>query len=185
MGFGGFITTVLEIAADPSKAIAAIEELKVENEEGAAEVSGTWSTAMSALLNPTTLALGAVTGLGGAMFELGEKSVEAGNKIYEASEKTGLSAEALSGVMAIAKTTGKSFESLSTAFGRASVNLAKATETGKGSDCRPLYTAELQSLKFKPVDEQMQIVLKRIFALNERGRAQPGSTDSSGARMAG
>ncbi len=158
-----------EIAADPSKAIAGMEELNAAAVAEAGELTNIWSGAMKAITGPTGIALGVIVGLGGGMKELADKAAEAGTQIYEASEKTGMSAQALSGVRALANETGSSFESLSTAFARATVNLAKAADSGKGALTELFTTTELQSLRLKPVDEQMQTVLHRIFALTDAG----------------
>jgi hypothetical protein len=124
---------------------------------------------MNAITGPTGIALGAITGLGGAALEMANKWAEAGNRIYEAAEKTGMSAEALSGVMAIAKETGHSFESISTGFARALRNIAQQADTGKGALIGLFTQTELEALKLKPVDEQLQTVLQRIFTLTNEG----------------
>jgi hypothetical protein len=124
---------------------------------------------MQAITGPAGIVLGLFGGLGGAALEAANKAAEAGNRIYEAAEKTGMSAEALSGVMALAKETGHSFEGLSTTFARATRNIAQAADTGKGAVTDFFSQAELESLKLKPVDEQMHTVLQRIFSLSNEG----------------
>jgi hypothetical protein len=160
---------LLEIGADPSKAEAAMARLDAASVASSAKVSSVWSSAMNAITGPAGIALGLFTGLGGAALTMANKWAAAGNEIFEASEKTGMSAQALSGVMALAKETGHSFEGLSTTFARASRNIAQAADTGKGALIGLFSQAELQALRLKPVDEQMQTVLHRIFALTDQG----------------
>lgn len=163
------IGLMFEIAANPAKAEAALAHLKASAVAESGEISSIWSTAMNAITGPTAIAFGGMTALGGSMLEAANKAAEMGNRIYEASEKTAMSAEALSGLMALSKETGKSFESLSTSFARATVNIAKAADSGKGALADLFTAAQLQSLKLKPVDEQMHTVLQRIFALTNAG----------------
>ncbi len=160
---------LFEINADPKNAIARMAELDAASVASATSVKSVWSSAMQAITGPTGIALGAMAGLGGIMLEAANKAAEAGNEIYEAGEKTGMSAEALSGLMAVSKETGTSFEGLANAFARGSRNIAQAADTGKGALTAFFSQAELQALKLRPVDEQMQVVLHRIFALSNEG----------------
>jgi hypothetical protein len=165
----GLLGLLFELSADPSKAQAAMAELRASSIAESGEISKIWSTAMNAITGPTGIALGGMVALGGGMLEAANKAAEMGDKIYEASEKTGMSAETLSGVAALSKEMGKNFESLSASFARATVNIAKAADTGKGEIASLFTTAQRESLKLKPVDEQMQTVLHRIFQLTEEG----------------
>ena len=160
---------MFEIAANPDNAIAAMGELNAGAIAESGNLSSIWSGAMKAITGPTGIALGAIVGLGEGLLEAAKKASEYGNRIYEASEKTKMSAESLSGLMAISQETGTSFESLSSAFARGSMNIAKSADTGKGALTELFTEAQLQSLKLKSVDEQMQTVLHRIFALTDAG----------------
>lgn len=169
----GLITLLLEITADPSKAEAAIAGLSASTVAESRNISGTWSSAMSAMTGPTGIALGAITGLVGGMVELANKAAETGSQIFEASEKTGIGADKLSGLMALTKETGGSFDGLTMALARAEGNLEKATTAGDTQAnvlARVMGGAKnLDALGLKPMDERMQILLKRIFALNDVG----------------
>lgn len=118
-------------------------------------------------------AAGAV-GLGGALFAAATHAAELGSQIFEASEKTGLSASNLSGLMAISKATGGNFDGLTVALSRASVNLTKTAE-GAGK-INPLLFGLMGGAKgvaelgLKPMDDRLQTVLARIFALNDVGQ---------------
>jgi hypothetical protein len=169
MASGNVIGLLMEIGADPSKAESAMARLDAASVASSAKVSSVWTGAMNAITGPAGIALGLFTGLGGAAVTMANKWAAAGNEIFEASEKTGMSAQALSGVMALAKETGHSFEGLSTTFARASRNIAQAADIGKGALISLFSQAELQALRLKPVDEQMQTVLHRIFALTDQG----------------
>jgi hypothetical protein len=174
MASSNVIGLLMEIGADPSKAESAMARLDAASVASSAKVSSVWTGAMNAITGPTGMVLGAFTGLGAAALATAQKAAQAGGAIYEASEKTGMSAQALSGVMALAKESGKSFESISMGFGRALRNLAQAADTGKGALISYFSQAELESLKLKPVDERMHFVLQRIFAISdesERARA--------------
>ena len=117
------------------------------------------------------IATGAIVGLGGGMFELAAKAAEAGNRIYEASEQTGISAQAMSGIAAIAKETGGNFEGLATAFARAEVNLSRIRDGS--SEARQDFlrlmggSKQLADLGLKPTVEQLHTMLQRIFALHD------------------
>ena len=165
----GVIGLLLSVGMDNKPAQAALAELRASTVAETGEISNIWSSALNAITGPTAIAVGGIVGIGGAMLEAANKAAEMGNQIYEASEKTGMSAETLSGLAAVSKETGKSFESLSSAFARGALNIAKAADSGKGKLAELFTTAQLESLKLKPVDEQMHVVLQRIFALNNVG----------------
>jgi hypothetical protein len=118
-------------------------------------------------------AVAGVVGVGAAMGALALHAAEVGNKIFELHERTGVSSADLSGLMAIARETGGNFESLGVSLGRATINLEKArTETEKGNVL--LYqmmggAKGAAELGLKPLDEQIQVVLHRIFDLNDVG----------------
>src|SRR5579883_1413928 len=114
------LALLFEISADPSKAIAATEGFQSQASAAIKQFEDQLVSSMTKGLGITkeiavgvAVGAGAVTGLAAAMFELADKSSEVGEKIYEASEKTGLSAESLSGLNAISKETGGNFEGLS------------------------------------------------------------------------
>src|ERR1051326_8063350 len=119
---------LFEIAVDPSKAILATESFRDEAGKALKEFEDDIAEVMTHSVGITkefaigmTVGVGAVTALSVAMFELAEKSAETGEKIYELHEQSGLSAESLSGLMAIAKETGGSFDSLGNGLARATV----------------------------------------------------------------
>jgi len=176
MAFGETLGLLFEINADPSHAQAAMRLLGEETTTKLASLAGVSEKTLKqvgdagiAAAKDLAVMGGATAGLVTGMMALAEHAAEAGNQIYGASQKTGMSARTLSGVMALAKEGGKSFDELAMTFARASRNLAEAADTGKGALTDLFTQAELQSLKLKPVDEQMHIVLQRIFALNDVG----------------
>jgi hypothetical protein len=168
------IGLLFEIAGDPRKAEEAMAHLNAASVAESAEISSVWSSAMEVLTGPTGIALGGITALGGAMFEAANKAAEAGNQIFEASEKTGLSAEHLSAISALAKETGGSFDALTVALSRASVNLQNALVEPGAMTAKVLANVmggaqNLAELGLKPMDERLQTVLHRIFELNDAG----------------
>lgn len=165
---------LFEIAADPKKAEAAMARLKASTVAESAGISGAWSSAMNAITGPGAIALGSITALGGGMFELARKAADAGAQIHEASLKTGITAASMSGLRALTKETGGSFETLTMALARAGRNLQVAiNEPGlKTSEifAKVMGGAQkLEALGLKPMDERLQLVLNRIFALNDVG----------------
>jgi len=164
------IGLLMEINADPKKAEAAFAELKASSVAESTEISSIWSGAMDAVTGPIGIATGAVVGLGTAMFEAVDKVAEAGNSIYEASIKTGLGAEALSGLRVAAKELGENFDATVTpALARASRNIAALIDTGAGPLADLFTPAETNSLKLMPMAERIQTVTHRIFELNDVG----------------
>jgi hypothetical protein len=86
--------------------------------------------------------------------------------------------------MAISKETGGSFEVLTTALARASVNLEKTTEAG-GKTNKLLFALMggakgAAELGLKPMDERIQTVLQHIFALNDVGQRNTALTELLG-----
>jgi hypothetical protein len=115
----------------------------------------------------------AAAGLGTALIAAASHAAELGSQIFEASEKTGLTAANLSGLMALSKETGGSFEALTTTLARATANLAKTAESG-GKANSVLFqlmggAQGAAELGLKPMDDRIQIILKRIFDLSDAG----------------
>lgn len=112
--------------------------------------------------------------IGAGLFEAANKAAEFGSKIYEASEKTGMSASNLSGLAAVSKATGENFDSLTESLARAGRNLQAAIITPGGTSAKVLAgvmggAKDLAALGMIPLDDAMQKVLARIFALNNTG----------------
>lgn len=168
------IGLLFEIAADPTKAEAAMAEFKASQAAEATELSSVWSGAMNAITGPAGIALGAIAGIGGGMMEMANKAAEAGAKIFEASERTGLAVTNLSGLAALSKETGESFDSLSLGLARAGRNLEAAIIEPGAITAKVLAqvmggSQQLAALGLKPMDDALQTVLHRIFELNSTG----------------
>ncbi len=106
--------------------------------------------------------------------ELADKAAEMGARIAEASEKTGMSAEHLSGLSAISKVTGESFDSLTTSLARAGQRLESAIlnpGAGAGAVLAQVMggAKELANLGLVPMDDALQTVLAHIFEFNNVG----------------
>lgn len=132
---------------------------------------------MTAITGPTGIALGGITALGDGMLELANKSAEAGNEIFEAGEKTGLSAEHLSAIKALAEETGANFDTLTIALSRGGVNMQNALMEPSEMTAKVLASAmggaqNLANLGLKPMDDRIQIVLQHIFALHDAGERE-------------
>ncbi len=128
-----------------------------------------------ALLGGLSALTGGTVALGGTMFGLAEHAAEVGSRIYEASEKTGIAAEQMSGIMALTKETGGNFDALSTSLARAGANLQSAiiqpgSETGKIFAQLLGGTKQLADEGLKPMGDRIQDVLKHIFALSDAGQ---------------
>ncbi len=128
-----------------------------------------------ALLTGLTAVGGGAAALGGTLFELANKASEAGAKIFEVSEKTGIAAPQLSGLMALSKETGEDFDALSTALARAGANLHNAIALPGSASAKILAqvlggSKALSEEGLKPMGDRLQDVLKHIFDLNDVGQ---------------
>src|SRR5581483_5006724 len=185
MPFDSTANLLFTIAAntdDASENIQRFRTLLSKDLSGIADEFKNWSnrtfgdlTTVAGALTGVTAALAAgAVALGAALFEAAEHAAQYGAQIFEASERTGLSAESLSGLMAITKITGENFDSLSMSLGRAGRNLEMAIQNPAGQAGAVLTrvmgsTQALTDLGLKPMDERLQIVLQRVFALNDTG----------------
>ena len=147
---------LFEISADPSKAEGALGRF----------TSGT--------MGQLAILTGGITAIGGALLAMSLKAAQAGTEIYEASEKTGISAEKLSGLRINAKLLGESFDSLVMAVGRAERNLATGlgdSSSKAGKDLRELMGSTQAVTKFGllPMEDRIALVTKRIFEMHDIG----------------
>jgi hypothetical protein len=115
--------------------------------------------------------LGGISALAGGMVALAMKAADVGAKIFDASEKTGISAGQMSGLMAITKETGGNFDGLTKSLARAGANLEKTRESG-GKSNRMLWemmggAKGAAELGLKPMGDRIQAVLAHIFGLND------------------
>lgn len=118
---------------------------------------------------------GVLAALSGAAFALANHAAEVGSKIYEASQKTGIAAAQMSGLMAVVKETGGDFDSLTTSLARAGANLEKAIldPSGKASAvfAQLMGSAKnLADLGLQPMGDRLQTILSRIFSLSDAGQ---------------
>lgn len=173
---------LFDISADPSKALNATTSFRNQASQMLGEFETKLVEVMTHSLGITKefaigmgVGIGAVTGLGLAMFELANKAAEVGAKMYEVSEQTGITAENLSGLNAISQLTGGSFDGLSRALGRVTVNLQKAIDAPGAKSSEMLVkllggTQQLTELGLKPMGDRMQEVFQHIFAITEEGK---------------
>lgn len=171
----GIVGLLLSIGMDNKPAKEALAELRASTVAETGEISNIWSSALNAITGPTAIAVGGIVGIGGAMLEAANKAAEMGNQIYEASEKTGMSAETLSGLAAVTKETGGNFEGLNVALARAGANLSKAISAPGQESSKILAQVmggakNLADLGLRPMDERLQAVLHRIFSMNDAGQ---------------
>jgi hypothetical protein len=118
--------------------------------------------------------LGSITAVGGGMIALANHAAEVGSAIGTASTKTGISATQMSGLYALTKETGGSFEALTTSLSRAGANLEKTAEGG-GHANKMLWdlmggARGAAELGLKPMGDRIQGVLHSIFALHDAGQ---------------
>ena len=130
---------------------------------------------MGGVLGVMAGGVGGITALGGALFAAAEHAASIGAKIFEASQKTGIAARQMSGLMAITKETGGDFNALTASLARAGANLEKAIldPAGRASAtfAQLMGSAKnLADLGLKPMGERIQLVLSRIFGLNDVGQ---------------
>ncbi len=119
------------------------------------------------------LVLGSVVGLVGGLAALAKHAASVGAEIYEASEKTGIGAAQMSGLMAITKETNGDFGALTTSLARAGANLSGLAEHGKQSGENVTFLARAAKAAgdsgLKPMGDRIQAVLKQIFSWNNEG----------------
>jgi len=139
---------------------------------GAFDIAASKGRGLGVALSGTVL--GGVTALAGGMFALAVHAAEVGSKVFESSEKTGIAAGQMSGLMALTKETGGNFESLTTTLARASANLEKTAEGG-GKTNKALFqmmgsARGAAELGLQPMGDRIQTVLAHIFALHDEGQ---------------
>ena len=160
-----------------SSALAPFGELGAKISETFAKVGESASAARVSTGAMGAAAAGAVAGLvgmGGALIASAIHAAEVGNQIYEMHQKTGLATNTLEGLMAVTKVTGGSFEGLAASLVRAEANLTKTQLAGDKAN-RILVGIQggakgVAELGLKPMDDRLQIVLKRIFDMNDIGQ---------------
>jgi hypothetical protein len=118
--------------------------------------------------------LGGVTAVAGGLFGLAESAADVGSKIFESSEKTGIAAGQMSGLMALTKETGGNFDGLTTSLARAGANLEKAIIAPGSQSARILAQVmggakQLSDVGLLPMGDRLQTVMQHIFALNDVG----------------
>ena len=142
--------------------------------------AGEATRSMGSLGGALAVVAGAVAaaGLAAGLVSLAKKAADVGAKIYEASQKTGMGATQMSGMMAVAKETGGDFEGLSTALARAGANLAALGEHGaKSADKMNLLGRAALAAgdsAAKPLGNRIHDVVKEILSWNneaDRNRA--------------
>ncbi len=179
-GFGSTLGLMFEITADPEHAVAALEvfQEQIASSLGVGVKSfQQFQDASLAAAKDLAVIGGVVGGLGAGLAGLAEHAAEAGNQIYEASEKTGMTAEHLSAISALAKETGGSFETLTLALSRAGVNLQNALVEPGELTAKVLAKVmggaqNLAKLGLEPMDDRIQTVLQHIFALHDAGERE-------------
>jgi hypothetical protein len=128
-----------------------------------------------ALLGAFAGLTGAGAALGATLFGAAEHASRYGSQIYEASEKTGISAAQMSGLMALTKETGGSFDALTISLARAGANLQAGISDPGGKAGKVLAQVmggaqQLAAEGLKPMGDRIQDVLKHIFALSDAGQ---------------
>jgi hypothetical protein len=141
----------------------------------AGEVTGKLSGMGTVFAAVGGIGAGAAVGLGAGMFALAVRAAEAGASIYDASEKTGISADKMSGLAAIAKETGGDFENLTTSLARMGANLTNALIDPSTIGARELKsllggTKAMTEFGLKPMGDRLQIVTQKAFALHDIGQ---------------
>jgi len=206
MALGETLGLYFEIAADPSKGIKAVEDFtaSVENRLGAARgsfgliagdierkwglaegsIARTGVAAQAAAKDLAYLAAGAGALAAGAL-ALANNWAQAGTEIFEAAEKTGISAEKLSGLRATAKVLDENFGALTITLGRMGRNIESGLRNPAGDAGKVLQslyknTTELRELGLKPLDDRIAAVNQRIFALNNVAQQNLALTALSG-----
>ena len=169
------------LQAEPEQAEAAIKRLEGTTGRAASAIEGDFARASSGISSsvagilPTIgIASAAVTALAGTIVGLAKHAAEAGDRIYEASVKTGISAKQLSGLAAVSKETGESFESLQLGLGRAGRNIAMALAAPMTTSSKLILELaggadHLREVLARPggTGDALQMLLHRIFELKD------------------
>ena len=135
-----------------------------------------------ALLGSLTALTGGTAALAGGLFALADHAAEVGNRIFEASEKTGIGADQMSGLMAITKETGGNFDALVTSLARAGGNLSGLAEHGKKAGAATTFLAlaakEAGDNAIKPMGGRIQAIIAQFFKWNNEGDGTRGCQNS-------
>lgn len=178
---GSTISTLIRLSADPTQATNSLEgfsgkfhETMRGIESQAVESFTRMSGISKSFFGGLAIGIGAVTALGAGMFELANKAAEVGAKIFEAHEKTGMTTQALSGLYAMAKVTGGSFDSMTMALTRATRSMT-VLESGAGQNAKMFANMmggakAVTDLGLLPMDERLHTVAQKIFALTDAGQ---------------
>lgn len=133
MGIGDNSAALLfRIKGDASDAVRAFNQTKTAQGDLVTSTSGL-TGALTGLINPVTAVTGGVTAIataavatGAALLNLAKSAAEYGSEIFDATQKTGLSAEAISALKYAAEQSGSSFEAITGAVSKFNVVLGQA-----------------------------------------------------------
>lgn len=181
MAFANDIGLIFRIKGDSSDVIRAYKEAEQAGDKLAASNSSLGSS-FTSLINPTSLATGALTAIGSiavvattaaialtrTLFDLSKSTAEYGSEIFDASEKTGLHAETLSAMKLAADQSGTSLENVTGGLSKFAKTIGEAANGSEkaqakldrlGVTSHDLDTALAQALKtivnMKPGTDQM------------------------------
>jgi hypothetical protein len=116
-----------KIVADAFAAKAEIKSL----DDAFKQVGSRAATSLGSLAAPAGVAIGAITGVGAALFGLTKQAAEYGSVIHDASDKTGLHAETLTAMDLAAKQSNTSLEQVTKAVSKFSVQVDAAAQGSK------------------------------------------------------
>jgi len=116
-----------KIVADAFSAKAEIKSL----DDAFKQVGAKAATSLGSLAAPAGVAIGAITGVGAALFGLTKQAAEYGSVIHDASDKTGLHAETLTAMDLAAKQSNTSLEQVTKAVSKFSVQVDAAAQGSK------------------------------------------------------
>jgi len=174
MGAGNILSLLFEINANPENAQRAIDNFRSSSLSSLGEFGSGVDRIFRGITSPAAVAVGAIAGIGGALFSMSKRTAEAGTAIFEASKKTGISAEKLSGLRMNSKLLSENFDSLTLSLGRASKGMAEglgnaSSQTGK--DLLGLLGSQKALTEFGllPMEDRVAKLTKRIFEQNDVG----------------
>lgn len=184
MGSSSTLGLLFEISADPKAAENALANFghSIDKYIGAAQGTAAKTGAAFVAAGKDLLYVGGIAaGLVTSAVLLAKRWSDAGTAIYEAAEKTGLSAEKLSGLRVAAERNRESFEALAMTLARMEKNLSvglsnPASDAGKILHGLFGTTKELNDLALLPMDAQIAKVTQRIYGLSNVGERNTALT---------
>ena len=156
---------VIRLSADTASLRSDFEKGKAYAQGFASDVSKIFSTIGASLPGLS------VAGITTELMNMAESTAKVGEQIYKMEDLTGMGAETLSGLRAIASESSESFEGLSgtlTKFGKNIEGAFISPTSAAGKVLHALFDEQgVNALKLEPMSQRLEEVTKKVFGLTD------------------